>query len=837
MNKKTTTISMILILTIATIMASIPLTNAQAPRKKTYAFMGLIPDTVGVGQETLLHLGIFTPTANLNYAWEGLTISVTRPDGTTQTLGPFASDATGGTGTSFIPTQVGAYTFQSHFPEQENPVTFFEPERGVLHLAGTIMEASDSEVATLTVTEEPIQHYPAAPLPTEFWSRPIDSQYREWYPIAGNWLETPRNVFAPYNDGPETAHILWAKPISTGGLAGGETGINAFEDGDAYEGKYQDPVIINGVLYYNRYPTPVLGVERSLVPSDGIIAADLRTGEELWVLKDTRLDFGQTLNWDNFNFHGVYDYLWNVQGSTWNAYDPFNGEWLYGMTDVPSGIRYTGANGEFLIVVTDYANGWMALWSQIACGQQDLVTPGDDGSWQRFILGNVYNGSNPKSYLWNVTIPTGLPPGNIGFFGGLPTVVEDRVLGINISPTRDALTLWAISLKPGQEGQLIFNKAWTPPTEWQTGLNTIHYTGATNNGDGGVCVVWNKELRTHYGFSLDTGSYLWETESEHYLQAYGWGAFEHSWFIAYDKLYSTGVSGYLYCYDINTGETVWTYEAKDPYSEFLFSTNWWGRIPFITDGKVYLGHAEHSPLDPKPRGAPFACLDAETGEVIWKVDGMFRQTHWGGRGIIADSIIATMDTYDSRIYAIGKGPSETTIEAPGAGVALGTPIVIKGMVTDISAGTMDPAVAARFPKGVAAVSDESMSDWMLYVYKQSARPMDTVGVPVTIDVIDSNGNFRNVGTATSDSSGFYSLDWTPDIPGAYSVIATFAGSSAYYPSYCMDAFVVDEAPEATPPPEPTPGPQTDTTLLGLNIAAIIAIIVIGLLILLMLRKR
>jgi len=115
--------------------------------------------------------------------------------------------------------------------------------------------------------------------------------------------------------------------------------------------------------------------------------------------------------------------------------------------------------------------------------------------------------------------------------------------------------------------------------------------------------------------------------------------------------------------------------------------------------------------------------------------------------------------------------------------------------------------------------------------------MDTTGVPVTIDVIDSNGNFRNVGTAVSDSSGFYSLDWKPDISGLYTVIATFAGSEAYYPSYCEDSFVVDAAPEPTPAPTATPTPPTDTYVLGLGIACLIAIVLMGLLILMKLGKK
>ena len=67
---------------------------------------------------------------------------------------------------------------------------------------------------------------------------------------------------------------------------------------------------------------------------------------------------------------------------------------------------------------------------------------------------------------------------------------------------------------------------------------------------------------------------------------------------------------------------------------------------------------------PIPRGAPFVCLNAETGDVVWRVNGMFRQTRLGWTvPVIGDSIIATMDTYDQRIYAVGKGPSATTVMA------------------------------------------------------------------------------------------------------------------------------------------------------------------------------
>jgi hypothetical protein len=113
--------------------------------------------------------------------------------------------------------------------------------------------------------------------------------------------------------------------------------------------------------------------------------------------------------------------------------------------------------------------------------------------------------------------------------------------------------------------------------------------------------------------------------------------------------------------------------------------------------------------------------------------------------------------------------------------------------------------------------------------------MNAMGVTVTLDVIDANGNYRNIGTATSDSSGFYSMEWTPDISGKYTVIATFAGSEAYFASYAEAAFVVDQAPDPTPPPpDPTPLPPTETYIAGSTIAIIAAVAVVAIL---LLRKK
>ena len=48
-------------------------------------------------------------------------------------------------------------------------------------------------------------------------------------------------------------------------------------------------------------------------------------------------------------------------------------------------------------------------------------------------------------------------------------------------------------------------------------------------------------------------------------------------------------------------------------------------------------------------------------------------------------------------------------------------------------------------------------------------PTNVTGVPVTFYVLDSNNNYRSIGTTTTNALGGYSFTWTPDIPGNYTV--------------------------------------------------------------------
>ncbi len=835
--------------------AILPIVVAQPDgTKKTYAYVGATPNPVGVGEQTLLHTGI-TDSAGIVYdGWEGLTITVTKPDGTTETLGPFRTDATGGTGTTYVPEMEGTYTLQTHFPAQEYTwptPPIFDP---YLFNKTILYQASDSFIMELTVTSEEQQYWPGVPLPTEYWTRPIDSQFREWSSISANWLAIPLNKVALYNDdAPETAHILWTKPIATGGLVGGALGDHSFESGDAYEGKFGDwdssawgggsSVIINGILYYNRLTTGSFMME-PFVPSmwkqQGIVAVDLRTGEELWFRNNTRLTFGQTFYWDSYNYHGTFAYLWEIKQSfnfmtgamdnTWNAYDAFTGEWAYSMINVPSSgalgltvpnSRIHGPKGEIYIYDINLDAGWIALWNS----SKVIANHGSWGSSAN--LQTTFDARN--GYMWNKTIPTDLPGSvNAIFF-------EDIAIGSTAEGFThfgsDPISIWAIDLRPGNEGTMRYQKEWPRP-----GADlTVGFESASSEDR--VFTLWVKETRTHYGFDLDSGSKIWgPTPEQFYLDIFGMHTA-----IAYGKFISLGMSGKLYCYDVNTGDLLWDYSYRDPLNEVLWTNDWSLQPLIFADGKLYLGQSEHSPVNPLPRGAPFVCLDVETGEEVFSIVGAFRSTDWGGQAIIADSIIATMDTYDQRIYAIGKGPTQTTVSAPDSGVAFGSSVMIRGTVADISSGTDDTVIKKRFPNGVAAVSDDNMSAWMMYVYKQlEPDPHETwVGVDVELYVVDANMNARPIGTATTSAeNGAFAFAWTPDIPGTYYLYAAFEGSKAYFGSHAETAFVVDEAPApATPMPTSTTGSLADTYILPGIIGIIVAIVVVGIVLVLMFRKR
>jgi streptogramin lyase len=126
---------------------------------------------------------------------------------------------------------------------------------------------------------------------------------------------------------------------------------------------------------------------------------------------------------------------------------------------------------------------------------------------------------------------------------------------------------------------------------------------------------------------------------------------------------------------------------------------------------------------------------------------------------------------------------------------------------------------------------------MLYVQNQFERPTDILGVDVTATVLDPNGNVYDVGTTTSNADGTFGLSYTPLVPGIYTVYATFEGSDSYYGSHASTYLSVLDTPTGAAEATPVPASAADLYFLPVSIGIIIAIVVIGLVIILMLRKR
>ena len=139
--KKTISILLIVAFLASTIaVVNVPTVNAQeTPTMKTYPIVDAIPNPVGVGQETLLKCGISEAAPSASYGWTGITITVVKPDGHEETLGPFTTDSTGSTYTTYVPDQIGNYTITTNFPNNTYPETAQPMGRPAPILKGTIL--------------------------------------------------------------------------------------------------------------------------------------------------------------------------------------------------------------------------------------------------------------------------------------------------------------------------------------------------------------------------------------------------------------------------------------------------------------------------------------------------------------------------------------------------------------------------------------------------------------------------------------------------------------------------------------------------------------------------
>ena len=847
LNKKSfSLISLFLMLSMVIPFAAIPTTTAHTPAWDipSFAYIAAQPSPVGVGQQVQVYMWVDAPLESASEANDirrhDYTLTITKPDGIKEIeQWPIIWDTTGVQFYSFTPDQVGDYTLLFEYKGQE-----YTWNSGRARTWEGDIFLPDEATTTVVVQQEPLDApILSYPIPSEYWTRPIEGQNTDWYGISSNWLNTPFNRVGdsgtqgavsscdtqggygrlqPDGIAPNSPHIMWTRPIQDGGVVGGD--IYALEGetyymGGSYNVRFRDAIVMYGRLYF----------EQSWGNSGSggdYICVDLRTGRELWRLDaSTIASVGKPVTgylycYDMMNQHGVIPNGLLFTLNFARAYDPMTGRVLdLNITNVPRGIAAAGPQGEVLRYVYSSTSQSLAQWN----------------SSKVFVVqtSGTIDASTPACYDWNKTLALSgtwtlnrhIIPGNLllmeqGNFGG----PRNPQPGMNIT---------AVSIKPETAGQILWTKYYpTAPGNETRKIMAI-------DEDSGIFVTQDKESLRLTGFSSIDGSQVWTAEPDDAK----WDTMRSTSLSAYGNLYVSGFDGILHCYDMKDGTLLWTYgNGGVGNTTYAGLETAWGHYPLfvdvIADGKIYLGTTEHSPDSPFYKGTQFRCINATTGEEIWTMMGWGTGMYVGQSDIVADGFFTYLNCYDMQIYSVGRGPSAMTATAPDVAVALGSSITIKGTITDISAGTKQDEQAARFPNGVPAVSDASQSAWMEYVYMQKPRPMDTVGVPIVLSVVDANGNYRDIGTTTSDANGFFSLNWMPDIEGAYTVYASFAGSESYWPSHAVTAFSVDSAAATPAPTEAAISSMADAYFIP-AVAGIVVLIIAGFAVLavLMLKKR
>ena len=854
-----------LMLSMTASMILLPTDQAHTPpwQIPTYAFINVAPNPAGIGQTVTIGMWLQIPpptaVAATGDRWHNFKVTVTHPDGTTETLGPFTSDDTGGTYTLYTPTPLGNYSFVFSYPGE----TLLGANGGFGPYIGDYFQPSTSPTVRLTVQQDAIPPIPTNPLPTQYWTRPVQAGNGVWSTITGNWLGFGAHSFAntgrynitsnynPYSDAPKAPHIIWTKPVAFGGLVGGEFGgtdTSNYYSTSQYEPKWA-PIIINGIMYYVTYPG-------SYVSPGGWVAVDIRTGQTLWTKNTTDiLRCGQLLQMVNPNQFGSTAYLWSnpllinplnlgtgpsVNAAIWNLWDASTGNFIL---SIVNGSAMTLTEDQSGNLIGYYVNAsiptapTLNMWNstQAILYPNSQFVPGTTvANWNWRPLQNSVIDFK-RGIVWTIPLPTSI--------SGAPLPQNLAINSVN-----SGVVLMTAVPSPDVSGT--FNTGYGIEAGFSS--NTGAQLWITNRTLGAFVrdqitkVGYGMEIRleatqgTIRAFSLNTGNLVWgpvqlsgDNGNFPVPNPYNSiGGYQTE--LANGVLYIIGFGGDVWAIDVTSGQEIWYTNTNTLIGEAGSDTPYgvwplWVFSGGSIAGGVYFLNVGHEYSPPLFRGAQQLALNTTNGELIWKILG-FDVTNGAP---IVDNIMMALNAYDNQIYAYSKGPSHMTVQAQ----PFDSKMVIRGTIVDISAGTQQLAQAANFPDGVPCVSDESMSGWMEYVYMQQPCPTNVTGVPVSISVLDSNGNTRQIGSTTSDGSGMYTFTWKPDIPGDYTVYASFAGSESYYPTAAETSFTVSEpVPTATTAPPAAPS-ITDQYFIPSVAAIIIVIIVVGALIILFQRKR
>lgn len=805
--KITAILAFVLIFSMTSMMVIIP-AGAQlsgGEHMPTFLEISVSPDPVGVNQPLYINAFMTKPTVTATIGdvsdnYENMYVKMTRPDGSTYDFPAKESDATGGIWYTHEPNQVGEYTFQAFYPGQ--------------HVFGTVSSMfggattydfyynpAESEVVTVTVQEDAIEWIYRTPgTPEEYWTRPIYALNWDWDVYGGHWYGLGVPAFAntggydtmgnfqPYSEAPETAHIMWSKSTHMGGQPGGL--IEGTQDSNymatTIADYYFEPVILNGILYYTQFSGPNSA-------KTGWEAIDIRTGETLWSRSagetgNEAIRMGSVTIFHSMQEYGAFAHIWSSEGGGFfggvtalRIYDAWTGDYIATVENPqsPSYIVQEGGMTPGALLGYYTSGGNLVMWNSSAMLAAGGWTYGPSGTF------NWTDGIQ-----WTAPIPNQIDGNSVSL--SVAAVTRDTIL-VRSAPTPGMFVYaslgWQVTAGLDAETGAVL---WGPVNHTLTLYEDISLAQA---GDG-VYVLYNKDRHEASGYSLTTGNKMWGPVA---LKGNAWTPLQVAADIAYGMCFIWDAGGWVNAINLQTGDVEWSFNRGSagydtPYGIYLL---WYNDA--IADGKIYL--SEGAMYNPPLHPARTICLNATTdnpdGELLWSA------LSYTGRNCpaIADGHLIVWNSFDMKIYSFGKGPTSTTATVQNDMIPVDGTTLVQGSVMDISAGSQQDGVIERFPNGLPAVSDESMTTWMEYVYMQQRRPNDITGVTLTITAMDPNNNTRDLGTATTDEYGNYVFEFEPEVSGMYQIIVTFEGSDSYWQSSdtiyvrVTDA-VVDNTPTA-----------------------------------------
>jgi hypothetical protein len=763
----------------------------------TNPYLSVSPNPTGVGQYVLVNFWITPPPSNQRFL-SRFTVEVTKPDESKDTIGPLNSYLADGTSWSqYVVDQVGTWEFKFVFPGEYFPAGRYisgdldetATSGGVVYPAMYYRPAT-SIVTELKVLNEQVLSWPPSPLPTDYWTRPISPENREWYSIAGvyPWPYTNWNIddYGPWLTVPNSAHIVWYDNQQNGGIIGGDTYTRSLTTAPA----------TTYVTYLGR------GYETKFVPINGVptscaVCYDLRTGEVIYAIPIS--EGGVTPFIVAYYPPGVS----SLGAATSASYELLGGSILdQRARQVDSRLLKVNPNTGAVTNLT----GMSGLFynGQFVLSVQDL---GASAAPDRYRLINWTVAGNSNTFasrvLNNISFPLSAVGGWNDFDAGITvqatSFTEGLIYGGNLT---------AVSTITGEV-------LWTKDLGTETMFNS-NRVGSVNNGKLAICM----ENRYFNCWDMRTGHLLWKSE----LTEYPWGDFWSYDSSSWNNMLFAGSYEGVYAFSWDDGKIVWNYKALEnyvpyetPYDEYS-----WHSSSFIADGCLIISNDEHTVTQPVTRGWKYYCLNATTGEKIWSIQAFNSDARFCAVGI-GDGYLTLPDQYTGIQWSIGKGKSATTVSAPDVSVPLGTAFTIKGSVLDMS-----PA-----QPNTPCVSKDSMTTQMEYLHM--GMPIGGIwgnetisGVPVSLIAIDEAGVVTDLGSVTTNGYyGTFEKAWTPSAEGTYQIVANFASDDSYGSSAAATAVTVGPAPEPiTIPEQPTPADYT-WTIIGAAIAVIIAVALVG----------